>query len=152
MTEILAMPLPPDYVEVLTWNDAGESHYIGPLHSEGIPPEQLAYSNETSWPHKGWQPVISSFIAAYKAGATSASEMVPPTGSTAVGAMWYRSILKDAVCANDPLGKPSGWEAGEDAVNYAVVLPAGTSGSSIRTSSDGKQLQTVGAVGGLNYG
>lgn len=142
MTQILAMPVQPDYVEVLTWNDAGESHYIGSLHAEGIPPEQLAYANSTDWPHEAWQPVISSFIAAYKSGGSS-SLMAPPAGSAAVGAMWYRSILKDAVCANDPLRRPTGWQAAQDAVNYAIVLPADASGLSIRISSDGTSYRPL---------
>jgi glucan endo-1,3-alpha-glucosidase len=78
--------------------------------------------------------------------------MAPPEGERAVGAMRYRSMLKDASCEGDPLGKPSGWEAAVDAVNYAIVLPAGASGMQIRTSSGETELQTVDVVGGLNYG
>ena len=77
--------------------------------------------------------------------------MALPSGSQAVGAMWYRTILKDATCANDQ-PKPTGWQAAQDAVNYAVVLPSGGGGMSIRTTSGGNVLQTVAGQGGLNYG
>ena len=75
--------------------------------------------------------------------------MVPPSGANAVGAMWYRTILKDASCANDQ-PKPTGWQAALDAVNYAVVVEG--SGMSIRVSSGGNVLQTNAVQVGLNYG
>ena len=78
--------------------------------------------------------------------------MAPQSGTSAVGAMWYRTILKDASCVSDSLGKPSGWQAAQDAVNYAIVLPSDTAGMSIRISSNGNVLQTVPGVQGLNYG
>ncbi|KAF8175417.1 glycoside hydrolase [Mycena galopus ATCC 62051] len=32
-----ALQLQPQFVEILTWNDFGESHYIGPLHGDNSP-------------------------------------------------------------------------------------------------------------------
>lgn len=156
MTEILALgktagTSAPDFVETITWNDAGESHYIGNLWPEGIPASQLAYGNSGTYTHVGWQPLVQSFISAYKAGVSAAS-MVPPAGKQAVGAMWYRGIMTSASCASDPQGKPPGWQAARDAVNYAIVLPASASGMKVRLSSGGKTLTTVSAVPGLNYG
>jgi glucan endo-1,3-alpha-glucosidase len=156
MTEILDLgktsgTVAPDFVEVITWNDAGESHYIGNLWAEGIPADELAYANQTGWPHSGWQPLITSFIDAYKNGDDS-SAMAPPSGSAAVGAMWYRTIWMNATCASDPYGKPTGWQAAQDAVNFAVVVAAGQTGLSIRVTSGGTILQTIPVSPGLNYG
>ncbi|MCJ1440658.1 MAG: hypothetical protein MMC23_001144 [Stictis urceolatum] len=152
MTEILALSPAPDFVEVVTWNDAGEGHYISNnLWEEGIPQEILDYANAADWPHAGWQPLITSFIGAFGAG-KDASAMAPPEGSNAVGTMWYRAILKDAACAADPLGKPGGWQAAEDAVNWAVVVAAGQEGYQVRVTSGGTELQTVPVSAGLNYG
>ena len=158
MTEILSLGKPtnpgtvaPDFVEVITWNDAGESHYIGNIWDESVASWEYLFGNSTSWSHAGWQPIISSFIAAFKGG-KDASGMLPPQGSPGVGAMWYRTILKSATCSSDPLGKPQGWEGAQDAVNWAVVLAPGSSGVTVRVTSGGKVIQTVSGLGaGLQY-
>ncbi|KAL3442783.1 glycoside hydrolase [Aspergillus insuetus] len=49
MEQILAIKL--DFVEFITWNDAGESHYIGNVWEEGYDPAIIAYANNGQWPH-----------------------------------------------------------------------------------------------------
>jgi glucan endo-1,3-alpha-glucosidase len=34
--ELIAMPAQPDFIQIVSWNDYGESHYIGPM--AGSPP------------------------------------------------------------------------------------------------------------------
>lgn len=125
-------------------NDAGESHYIGTCWTEALNEEILEYGNSQTYPHNDWQPLISSFIDAYKNG-SDASQMTPRGGSP-IGAMWYRGVLTS--CSGD-VPRSSG--AAVDAVNYAVVLPAGSDGYSVRVSSNGKELSTTPAQAGLNY-
>lgn len=108
-------------------------------------PEILEYANNDDFPHYAWQPVVASFIDAYKNG-RDASQMTPP-GDSPVGAMWYRGTLKS--CSTDV---PSGASAAVDAINYAFVLPAGIEGATIRTTSGGNTLTETTAVAGLNYG
>ncbi|KAI2618955.1 glycoside hydrolase family 71 protein [Hypomontagnella submonticulosa] len=134
----------PEFTEVITWNDAGESHYIGPCWAEGLTPEILQYGNSDTAPHSGWQPLITSFINAFKAG-SSAGAMKPASGSFA-GSMWYRGVLTS--CNGD---KPRGAGAAVDAVNWAVVLPAGSSGFQVRVTSGGQVLATQSVGAGLNY-
>ncbi|KAJ5839451.1 Glycoside hydrolase family 71, partial [Penicillium rubens] len=62
--EILATS--PRFVELLTWNDYGESHYIGPLSSPHI--DDGASKWVMGMPHNGWLDMAKPFIAAYKAG------------------------------------------------------------------------------------
>ncbi|OTA90693.1 glycoside hydrolase family 71 protein [Hypoxylon sp. CO27-5] len=143
MEQILS--LSPEFTEVITWNDAGESHYIGPCWAEGLTDEILQYGNSDTAPHDGWQPLIASFIDAFKAGATNVGSMKPRSGSFA-GAMWYRGVLNS--CSGD---KPRGSGAAVDAVNYAVVLPSGSSGYSIRVTSGGQVLATQPVSAGLSY-
>lgn len=126
-------------------NDAGESHYIAPCWEESLNEEILAYSNSTAMPHTGWQPLISSFIDAFRAG-VDASQMTPRSGNFA-GAMWYRGVLKS--CSGDV---PAGSGAAADAINWAVVLPAGSDGYSVRATSNGQDLGSTPAQAGLNYG
>ncbi|MCJ1398832.1 hypothetical protein MMC11_002033 [Xylographa trunciseda] len=64
------LEIQPEIVEILTWNDYGESHYIGPLHaSNNFPPgsEQYAAAN----PHDAWRDLLPYYIAAYKSGNSS---------------------------------------------------------------------------------
>lgn len=126
-------------------NDAGESHYIGPCWAEGLTAEILQYGNSDTIPHTGWQSLISSFIKAFKAGSKNVSAMTPTNGKFA-GALWYRGVLTS--CSGD---KPRGAGAARDAVNYAVVLPAGSSGHSIRVTSGGQLLAMQSVSAGLKY-
>ena len=100
-----ALALQPDFVEIVTWNDAGESHYIGNNWPEAIAgaPAIQAYAN--GYDHTSWQDVLAPFIAAYKRGATSLGA-VTSFGDFA-GAFWYRPLLRDGACTGDALGKPT---------------------------------------------
>jgi glucan endo-1,3-alpha-glucosidase len=53
------------FVEVVTWNDWGESHYIGPLHNTTeIPDGSEIY--DLGMPHDGWRNLLPYYIAQYK--------------------------------------------------------------------------------------
>ncbi|EEH33153.2 alpha-1,3-glucanase [Paracoccidioides lutzii Pb01] len=56
--------LQPEIVQILTWNDYGESSYIGPIHKNGIPDGAAEYVDGK--PHDGWRALLPHFIAAYK--------------------------------------------------------------------------------------
>ncbi|KAF9883043.1 hypothetical protein FE257_004297 [Aspergillus nanangensis] len=144
MEQILS--LQPEFTELITWNDGGESHYIGNLWEEGYDtaPEILEYANMADWPHDAWQPLITSFIAAYRDGKT-ADQMAPPSGDP-IGAMWYRGMLKS--CSDNP---PNNADSAIDTVNYAIVIPADSTGLKIQVSSGGTVLTTADAHAGLNY-
>ena len=75
--------------------------------------------------------------------------MAPPSGATAVGLMWYKTISQNETC---PSTEPTGWDEGTDSLNWAIVLAAGSSGMQIRAISNGVVLQTVGVNPGLNMG
>lgn len=76
--------------------------------------------------------------------------MSPPSGTAAVGALWYKTILQSAVC--DGAAQPQGFENGRDALNWAIVLPAESSGMQVRVVSNGWVLQITNVYQGLNYG
>ncbi|KAI0149494.1 glycoside hydrolase family 71 protein [Xylariaceae sp. FL1272] len=146
------LELGPEFTEVISWNDAGESHYIGNCWKESLTDEILAYSNTNSTPHSAWQPVISSFIDAYKDGATDVGAMVPRDGAQYVGAMWYRPVLKSCVDENGSDGSPSGYGAAIDALNYAIVLQSDASMYKVRLWSGGSVIAENYLGAGLNYG
>lgn len=146
MGQVLA--LSPDFVQVISWNDAGESHYMGNVWQEGIAscPDIGRYTD--GYDHKAWLHVMAPFVAAYKGGATHASQIVP-FGSFA-GAFWYRDRLVETHCAGDHMGPPTGCENAEDAVNFAVLLPPDTQGVGINVWSGGELLASIAGQPGLN--
>ncbi|KAI1819253.1 glycoside hydrolase family 71 protein [Xylaria intraflava] len=148
MNQILQ--LSPEFTEVITWNDAGESHYIGMSWPETVTEEILQYGDTDENPHTGWQPLISSFIDAFKGGASDVSAMAPSNGASFAGAMWYRGVLKSCL-NNGGDGTPRGSGAARDTVVYAVVLPAGSQGFRVRISSGGAVLATQTVTAGLSY-
>ena len=68
-----AIEVNPDYIEILTWNDFGESHYIGPVRSNGIPSGAERYVSSNS--HEAWRELLPYYIAAYKSGNTTLPEI-----------------------------------------------------------------------------
>lgn len=63
-----AMQLKPEFVEIVTWNDYGESHYIGPIREAGIPqaPNADARPYVDGYTHEAWMETLPYQIAAYK--------------------------------------------------------------------------------------
>ncbi|EPS31664.1 putative alpha-1,3-glucanase [Penicillium oxalicum 114-2] len=128
--EILAMK--PRFVEIVTWNDYGESHYIGPLRSPHTDDGASKWINDM--PHEGWLELSKPFIAAFKAGATSVNKYIDED----LLIYWYRPTLRDTNCdstdtcmvpANNDsgnyfLGRPNGWETMQDSVFVVSLLTA----------------------------
>lgn len=144
MQQILS--LQPDFVEFITWNDAGESHYIGNTWPEAISgsPDIQAYSN--GFDHKGWLQVISPFIAAYKAGATDVSKI--SAGSAISGAIWYRTLLTSASCSSGI----QNYQEAQDAINFAVIFPRENAAAyTITVHSNGQQIGSFAGKPGLNW-
>lgn len=91
----------PQFVEILTWNDYGESHYIGPIYDAGIPTGASTYVDGFS--HEAWRTHLPNYIKAYKAGSSST---LSSAGSDTI-AYWYRinpadSGSADGTTGNDP--------------------------------------------------
>jgi glucan endo-1,3-alpha-glucosidase len=138
------LQLQPDLVEVITWNDAGEGHYVGNFFQEQIAGSTIGdYAD--GFDHTGWQQLLSPFIKAYKSGtATSGSQILPP-GSAPVGSLWYRTLLTSASCS------PSiqNYQQGQDTINYAVLLPS--NGYTIKVYSNNGLIGSFAGTTGLNY-
>ncbi|KAI0198279.1 glycoside hydrolase [Astrocystis sublimbata] len=144
------LQLSPEFTEVITWNDAGESHYIGQSWPETVGDDILQYGDTDENPHDAWQPLITSFISAFKAGASDTSAMKPANGASFAGAVWYRGVVKSCL-NNGGDGSPRGNGAARDTVVYAVVLPDDAQGFQARVTSGGEVIATQPLVAGLNY-
>lgn len=139
MGEVLS--LQPDLVEVLTWNDAGEGHYIGNFFQDQIAGSTIGdYAD--GFDHTGWQQLVTPFIKAYKAGATEISQIA---ASSPVGSLWYRTLMTSASCSSSI----QNYQQGQDTVNFAVVLPS--SGYTINVYSNSQRIGSFAGTTGLNY-
>ncbi|KAF9452895.1 glycoside hydrolase family 71 protein [Macrolepiota fuliginosa MF-IS2] len=98
-----------DIIQVLTWNDYGESHYVGPI--KGAQPNSEAWVD--GFNHTGWLELTQYYATAYKTGAF-------PTIEKDKIFMWSRPHPAQAK-TNDPIGQPDNFELSRDAV-WAVVM------------------------------
>lgn len=88
--------LQPDMIELITWNDSGESHYMGNIWPEPIAGTAIsAYS--LPYDHTGYWQILPAFIKAWKAGETNTDEMFPTNGAQAQGTFWHHTLLAAGV-------------------------------------------------------
>lgn len=80
------MVVQPDFVQIISWNDYGESHYIGPLRDienyEAFSVGKAPFNYAAGMPHNGWRLFLPYWIDTYKNGKASI------TREGVVG--WYR--------------------------------------------------------------
>lgn len=127
-----------DLVEILTWNDFGESHYIGPKHdNQPLPPGAEAWVD--GFDHTGWLSLTGYFATAFKTGSA------PPVEKDQL-VMWARAHPKDATPA-DPVGPPRDYQLLQDKM-WAVVLA--TADGQFTLSSSDANSQTFDVQAGVN--
>ncbi|KAI0974728.1 glycoside hydrolase family 71 protein [Xylaria arbuscula] len=134
--EMLA--LKPDLVEIVTWNDFGESHYIGGSEPDHSDDGSSAWA--TGYPHDGFRTLWAPYIAAYKSGADE------PTIDSDQLVYWYRTTPKDTVCTSDSLGAPNGIQYLADVVFVATML---TEPAELTVTSGGNAPVTVSVDAGI---
>ncbi|KAH7885391.1 glycoside hydrolase family 71 protein [Phlebopus sp. FC_14] len=123
-----------DIVQVLTWNDYGESHYIGPI--EGAQPNSQAWVD--GFDHTGWLNLTLYYATAFKTGSY-------PTVTKDQIIMWSRPHPALAT-APDPVGQPANFQITQDKV-WAVVMA--TSPANVTVSTSSTQSQTFSVAAGL---
>ncbi|KIK99634.1 glycoside hydrolase family 71 protein [Paxillus rubicundulus Ve08.2h10] len=123
-----------DIVEHLTWNDYGESHYIGPI--QGAQPNSQAWVD--GFDHTGWLNLTSYYAAAFKTGSYPAI-----TKDKII--MWSRPHPALAT-APDPVGQPTNFQITQDKV-WAIVMAASPGIVTLSTSST--QSQTFNVTAGV---
>ncbi|KAJ7291761.1 glycoside hydrolase family 71 protein [Mycena rebaudengoi] len=116
-------------VEVITWNDYGESHYVGPI--EGSQPNSEAWV--TGFDHQGWLDIMQYYIAYYKTGSA------PPIPTDRIF-LWAK-LYPTGAAASDPIGPPRDADLAQDMLwaQFHLTEPADvtlTCGSSTQTFTD----------------
>ncbi|KAJ7288334.1 glycoside hydrolase [Mycena rebaudengoi] len=125
-----------DIVEIATWNDYGESHYIGPIKG-ALPPTSDVWVN--GFPHEAWLDLTRYYATAFKTGQFPAVEKDQIF-------MWSRPHSTNAQAA-DPVGPPKNFELTTDAV-WAVVLA--TAPATVTLSTSDATTQTFDVIPGVN--
>lgn len=144
----------PRFIEIITWNDYGESHYIGPLSSPHADDGASKWVNDM--PHDGFRDLAKPYIAAFKDGADSVDDYI--TDDQVI--YWYRPTPSTVECdstdntmgagsnasGNYFNGKPNGYEVMQDEVFVVTLL---TADASLSVTS-GDTTQTFDAKAGAN--
>lgn len=124
------------FLEILTWNDFGESSYlVDPSATEHGADENNTW--EKGFNHAALMDVAKPFITAFKSGQTA------PVVETDTAVWWHRPHLKSASCdATDKCKeKPQGADMVEDVVFVAVMTKNG--GTMTVTSGDNTTAHDV---------
>ncbi|KAF2680044.1 glycoside hydrolase family 71 protein [Lentithecium fluviatile CBS 122367] len=145
-----ALQLQPDMIELQTWNDGGESHYMGNLWDEPLTNSPEIHAYVDGYDHTGYQQILPAFIQAWKRGDTTTAGMVPTNDKPVQGAFWYHTLTVGADCSADPLGKPHDIENAEDAVSGVVLVAKGQTGLVAVVNNGDKELGKVELVEGYN--
>ncbi|KAF2876672.1 glycoside hydrolase [Massariosphaeria phaeospora] len=144
-----ALELQPDMLQLQSWNDAGESHYMGRLWPEPMTNSPI-HTYVDGYDHTGYWQVLPAFIQAWKRGDKTTAGMVPTNGKSVQGTFWHHTLLTGADCTADPIGKPVEIENIEDAVTGIVLVAKGKTGLVAEIKSGGKQLGKLVLVEGYN--
>ncbi|KAL4982540.1 glycosyl hydrolase family 71-domain-containing protein [Aspergillus falconensis] len=134
------MVVQPDLVQIISWNDFGESHYIGPLPKGDYKAFEIGkapYDYITGMPHDAWRKLLPYWIDMYKNGKASISEEL------VVG--WYRPNPARACNSGGTTGNTAQQlqiefdpaEVAQDIIVFSAVL---TSDASISVTVGGVAL------------
>lgn len=129
------------YVEIVSWNDYGESHYVGPLSSSHYDDGSSIWANDM--PHDPWLDMAKPYIAAYKAGASSVNNYITSDQLF----YWYRPQLSTASCdSTDNCGtKPDGYSTVSDSVFVVAMVQS----AATVTVQSGSQSNTYNVNAGV---
>ncbi|KAF1993326.1 glycoside hydrolase family 71 protein [Amniculicola lignicola CBS 123094] len=145
--QVLAMQ--PDMLQLQTWNDRGESHYMGNLWPEPATGDaSLGWTD--GYDHKGYWQILSPFIQAWKRGDTTTANMVPNNGKPIQGTFWHHTLLTTADCSADSVGKPSDIALAEDVVSGVILVAKGRTNLVAVVNVGTKELGKRNLVEGFN--
>ncbi|KAL4947908.1 glycosyl hydrolase family 71-domain-containing protein [Aspergillus filifer] len=116
----------PEFVEIISWNDYGESHYIGPLYEDAYEAPMTIGKAPINYvqgmPHDGWRKFLPWVVDYYKNGISTITQ------EGLVG--WYRTSPGRACGTGDTTGNTASqlqiefqpYELMEDKVFFTALL------------------------------
>jgi glucan endo-1,3-alpha-glucosidase len=145
------LDLQPDMLQLQTWNDAGESHYMGNLWPESMTTSKALQQLVKDRSHKGYWQILPAFIKAYQAGDRTTANMVPTNGKDIQGTFWHHTLTVDATCGTAELPKSGDIKkAAEDAVSGVILVAKGKTDLVAVVNVGSKELGKVKLVPGYN--
>jgi hypothetical protein len=110
--QAISIDNPPEFIQIISWNDFGESHYIGPLDErqyDAFDTGKAPYNYVRGMPHDGWREMLPYYISMYKSGTAEIDQESAVT--------WYRL---------NPLGAcDDGGTTGDTATQLHLEYPPG---------------------------
>lgn len=105
------------FIQIITWNDYGESHYIGPLRPQGVPAGSGWYVADHD--HAAWGILLPRYISAFKSGDVSILRKPPSRSDNFKEQLiyWYRTNPGESGSASGTTGNNQ---------NYQKVYPPHT--------------------------
>lgn len=145
-----ALDLQPDIIQLQSWNDAGEGHYMGNIWPEPLNQRTKDLTND--YDHKGYWQILPAFIQAWKRGDTTTANMVPLNGKAVQGAFWHHTLTVEANCNADPVVKksPDIATGAENAVSGVVLVPKHKTNLVAVVNVNMKELNKTKLVPGYN--
>ncbi|GAA6044747.1 hypothetical protein NBRC10513_004603 [Rhodotorula toruloides] len=142
VADLIALSPGPAYAELLSWNDFGESHYLGPVRaSAGVPSGATAYA-DAQHDHLPMLWLSAYYNIWFKSGS-------PPPISTECVVWWYRPHPAKASASSDPLSAPQYAETLDDKVFAAIFVPQGSKARKVVITAGG-QAQSQDVKEGVN--
>ncbi|KAA1130527.1 hypothetical protein PGTUg99_016534 [Puccinia graminis f. sp. tritici] len=134
---IALISLNPDFIEILSWNDYGESHYLrDPRPSANLPMDTTSSEKYVNhMPHEPLLDLISYFNEWYKSGSR-------PLIKRSRAYVWYRTHPRDAVSKSDLLPAPNGASVTEDKMYIVILVSPATKLQYISIESGDKYYYT----------
>ncbi|OCF33439.1 hypothetical protein I316_04859 [Kwoniella heveanensis BCC8398] len=125
--QLLSLPAEqaPSIIQVISWNDYGESHYIAPIL--GAQPGSESWTEGMD--HEGFRWLVSFFARKWRDGASDI-EALQSTGRVV---LWYRPQSKSMTDSVDAVAKPEHAEWAQDLLNFFIVVPGDPSTSTTYT-------------------
>ncbi|GAA5904931.1 uncharacterized protein JCM6883_004912 [Sporobolomyces salmoneus] len=136
----------PDHIELITFNDWGESTYFSPVRDRANQPHETVdtavYANEEH-DHLPFLWLSAYYSHWFKTGTA-------PKITSDVIFWWYRGQQTQAAPPNDPLEQPAGWQTLTDTTWVVVLVPEDSKASEVVITSGGKDVETQKVSPGVN--
>ncbi|KAJ7231968.1 glycoside hydrolase [Mycena rebaudengoi] len=127
--QLIAMRNQLTFVEMLTWNDYGESDYFGPVRLDQ--PAGITWAD--NYPHTAWFDMSAYYIQAFKTG-------VYPTVTQDIIYFWARPHPYNYIVFNDT--RPANWDWTQDFL-WAAAFCSSTCTVTLKCGSSSQTFQNL---------
>ncbi|ORX40144.1 glycoside hydrolase [Kockovaella imperatae] len=113
----------PNIIQIISWNDHGESHAIAPVRHNQPGSEEWT----KDMPHEAFREMTRYFVRRWRDGLGEVEEFAPQSKgdleSTVKVWGWWRCHSKDLKASDDPVGEPVHADWARDLLNFLIVVP-----------------------------